>query len=279
MPENKKFFYLETKNFIDSTSSIRYKKTMNIVVPIKQVPDTGASLRIDSNKQAIEEEGLKWVINPYDEFAVEEALKLKAQFGFKVFVISLGPERHKEALLSALALGADEALHLIPPKLLIDPLAISQILSNKIKELDSVSLVLCGKLATDTNDFSVPQMLAYFLNFSCVTNANHLELTDSTVTVKREKGGGVEEVLSAKLPSIISVDKGINTPRYPSLPGIMKAKKKPYKETKLEMPKELITQKELSPPPLKSPPEMLEGTAEEQVAKLIDILKDKEKLL
>ena len=253
---------------------------MNIAVLIKQVPDTGMNLRINQSETSIEESGLKWVLSPYDEFAIEEALKLKTKLNSKVFAVSLGPLRHAEACRNALALGADEAFHLVSEKSFFDPLIVSKILSENIKVLDSVSLVFCGKLATDTNDFACPQMVAHFLNFPCVTNVNELQYEADTFTLKRECGGGKEEVLKAKLPLVLSADKGLNTPRYPSLPGIMQAKKKPLHKIQVNLKEEeKIKQVKLQYPPEKAAPQMLKGNADEQVKELVRILREKEKLI
>ncbi|MCZ0933206.1 MAG: electron transfer flavoprotein subunit beta/FixA family protein [Oligoflexia bacterium] len=249
---------------------------MNIVVPIKQVPDTGLNLQVKESQ--IDESRLKWVLSPYDEFALESALQLKQELQAQLIVITLGPERAKEALLTALALGADTAYHLLVGKMPQDPLSIAEGLKTKIKELSDISLVFCGKLSTDSNNFAVPQMLAQLLAFPFVSNVNKLEYKDPSFTLSRECGAGVEEVLQARLPLLISADKGLNTPRYPSLPGIMKAKKKPLHTEKIEV-KENITLKSSSPPPEKQAPYIIKGSHEEQAAELIKILKEKEKFL
>ena len=199
---------------------------MNIVVPVKQVPDTGMNLPLKNG--ALDEAGLKWVLSPYDEFALEEALKLKTALKGNLFVITLGPARAKEALLTALALGADEAFHLLVDKMPQNPLTTARILYETLSKMSDLSLVFCGKLSTDSNNFAVPQMLAGFLNWPFVSNVNKLKYEDNLLSLNRECGGGVEETLKAKLPLLLSADKGLNTPRYPSLPGIMKAKKKAF---------------------------------------------------
>jgi len=250
---------------------------MNILVSIKQVPDTGTNLRLVDG--AIDETGLKWVLSPYDEFAIEEALKLKNQLHGKLFTITLGPERTREALLTTLALGADEAFHLVTNKFPQDPLTTAQILKEKIAEIPNISLIFCGKLSTDSNNFAIPQMLAALLDFPFVTNINKLQYTEETFHLTRECGGGVEEVLTAKAPLILSADKGLNEPRYPSLPGIMKAKKKPLHTINIPSPEEKITLTKLNPPPEKPPPYIMKGTSEKQVKELVQILKEKEKLL
>ena len=250
---------------------------MNILVPIKQVPDTGMNLRLAEG--AIDEKGLKWVLSPYDEFALEESLKLKNQTGGRLFAITLGPERAREALLTALALGADEAFHLLIEKTPQDPLTTAHILAKKFSEIPDLSLIFCGKLSTDTNNFAVPQMLAGLLKLPFVTNINKLQYDNSVFNLSRECGSGVEEILKAKAPLILSADKGLNEPRYPSLPGIMKAKKKPLHTVSIPEPEEQIKFIQLNPPPEKTAAQMIHGSSEEQVQELVKILKEKEKLL
>ena len=254
---------------------------MNIAVPVRQVPDTGQPLKIFENNSSIDESRVKWILSPYDEFALEEALKLKPLLGGKIFALSLGPKRVKETLLHALALGADEAVHIEVEKEVRDPLTCAGILSEHLGKIPDLSLVFCGKLAVDTNDFAVPQMLARRLDFPFVTNVNSLEFKDGAFHLTRECGGGVEELLKASPPLVLSADKGLNQPRYPSLPGIMKAKKKPLQTvsptqiTTGEAPKLLC----LSPPGEKPPPEMITGSPEEQIKKLLSFLREREKIL
>ena len=245
---------------------------MNIVVLLKQVPETSQNLKL--SKEGLDESQVKWVINPYDEFALEEALQLKPKFKGKVFCLSLGPQRTKESLLQALAMGADEAFHL--EGFLQNPLKVAGLLAKKISSLPSLSLILCGKQSADTNDFAVPQMLASFLKWPFATNINSLEWENEKFVLKRECGAGVIEEFSTTSPLVISVDKGINQPRYPSLAGIMQAKKKPCEVTATN---ENLWEMKLSPQKEKEAPEMIPGTPEEQVKKLIQLLRDKEKLL
>ena len=251
---------------------------MNILVPIKQVPDTGMNLRLSEGE--VDESGLKWVLSPYDEFALEEALKLKNQLKGRVFAITLGPARAREALLTALALGADEAFHLLVKETPQDPLTTARLLKGKISEISNLSLIFCGKLSTDFNNFSVPQMLASLLDFSFVTNVSKLQYQGGQFLLSRESGRGKEEILKGSPPLLLSADKGLNSPSYPSLPGIMKARKKPLHTLALEIKEvEKIKFVALSPPPERQAPLMIYGGPEEQVKELLKILKEKEKLL
>ena len=248
---------------------------MNSVVLIKQVPDTGLNLKLN-NQGSLDESMLKWVISPYDEFALEEALKQKKEG--KVFALSVGTEKGREALMQALALGADEAFHLVTKEALIDPLVLAKVIAKKLKSLD-ISLVFCGKLSSDLNNFAVPSMLAELLDFSLVSNVSRLEKKAEDFVLSRDCGAGVEETIKAKCPLIISADKGLNTPRYPSLPGIMKAKKKPYHKEDIEVSESNLKLLSLKIPDKKSDPEIFSGTPKEQVESLIQALKNKEKLL
>ena len=190
---------------------------------LNKFPDTGLSLQIKDSQ--IDENRLKWVMSPYDEFALESALQLKQELQAQITVITLGPERAKEALLTALALGADQAYHLVTGKMPQDPLAIAESLALKIKELPDVSFVFCGKLSTDSNNFAVPQMLAQLLNFPFVSNINKLEYKAPNFRLSRECGSGVEEVLQAPLPLLLSADKGLNTPPLPFSSGNYESQK------------------------------------------------------
>ena len=250
---------------------------MNSLVLIKQVPDTGLGLRVSQEK--LEETGLKWVLSPYDEFALEEALKLKASLNGKVFALSLGPARVKESLLNALALGADEAYHLKHEASLQDPLAIAQVLKETIQNLGDLSLIFAGKMAADQNNFAVPQMLAQLLNWSFVTNINSLDFKEGAFQVVRECGGGIEEVLKAFPPLVLSADKGLNQPRYPSLPGIMRAKKKPFHTIDIKAVEEKFKLTKLELPPQQAEPKIFTGDPSQQVKELLNHLRDKEKIL
>lgn len=264
-------------HFFSKTKILFYKKEVNIVVCIKQVPDTGVSLKF--SKGVLDETGLRWVLSPYDEFALEAGLNLKNQGGGQLFAVSLGPARVQEALLQALALGADEAFHLKTNQTLYDSFCVAQHLKEAIEKLPSVSLVLSGKTATDTNNFSVPQMLAQLLNFSFVTNVNRLEWVENQFRLQRECAHGGDEEIQAQCPLMLSVDKGLNQPRYPSLAGIMKAKKKPLHSVELQKREVALELISLSPPPPRKEPRLLTGSPDEQVQTLISLLKNEDKLL
>ena len=205
---------------------------MNVYVCIKQVPDTETKVKLDSSGNKIDPAGIKWVMNPYDEYAVEEALKFKAaNTEAKVKVISLGPKaRIVEVLRTALAMGADEGIAIDGPDTL-DAFATAKTLAAAINDDEGdAAIIFTGKNAIDNNNSSVTQMLAQNLNFPYGNVVSKLDSADGKYTIEREVEGGTKEIFELTGPSVIGANKGLNTPRYASLPGIMKAKKKPMKE-------------------------------------------------
>ncbi|MCS7172489.1 MAG: electron transfer flavoprotein subunit beta/FixA family protein [Armatimonadetes bacterium] len=197
---------------------------MNVVVCIKQVPDTEQPIRVRSDGSGIEEQGINWILNYYDEHAVEEALRLRERHGGRVTVVCAGPARATEAIRTALAMGADEGILVSDPLLEeADHLGLARALARTIQRL-SWDVVLCGRLATDDNAAVVGPALAEFLGVPQATAITKLEITDGMARVEREVEGGVE-VLEVQLPAVFSVERTINEPRYPTLPGIMRAKR------------------------------------------------------
>lgn len=204
---------------------------MKIFVCIKQVPDTETKIKINAGKNGIDTAGVKWVMNPYDEFAVEEALKLKqANPAANVTVLSLGPkQRVVDALRTALAMGADDAIVIDAPEN-VDCNATAKALAAAILQEGAYNLIFTGKLAIDDNAASVSQMLAEYLKIPHTTVVTKFSQDGEKVVVEREIEGGSREVVQMAMPAVVGANKGLNMPRYASLPGIMKAKKKPVKE-------------------------------------------------
>jgi electron transfer flavoprotein beta subunit len=195
---------------------------------LKQVPDTETLIKIAGT--TIAAEGIKWVINPYDEFAVEEAIRQKEKMsGGTVTIVSLGPDRAIESIRTALAMGADNAIHINDGAYYdkADPYATAAVLAAAIKGLQYNAIFL-GKQAIDDDCGQVPGMLAEMLGIPAVTQVIKFEVAadKSKATVTREIEGG-HMVVEVPLPAVFSAQKGLNEPRYASLPGIMKAKKKP----------------------------------------------------
>jgi electron transfer flavoprotein beta subunit len=198
---------------------------VKIAVCVKRTPDTETRIKVAADGRSIEDAGVKFVLNPYDEYAVEEALRLKEAGGGEVVVVSLGSDASQETIRTALAMGADRGVLLrceaVPP----DPLETARALANELGA-SSFDLVLFGKLAIDDYHHGVGPMVAELLGVPCVTAVSSIEWSGDGGTARREIEGGVE-VVEFALPAVLTAEKGLNEPRYPALRGIMMAKKKP----------------------------------------------------
>ncbi len=201
---------------------------MNIFVCVKQVPDTETKIVPTGDGTFIETASIKWIMNPYCEFAVEQALLVQAaNAGSTVTVVRVGSSKDTEALRTAMAMGADDAF-LVEAGDNLDSYMIAKSLKGAIEKSGKTpDLILTGKQAIDDDCLQVPQILATMMNLPSVSVVVGYEGSATDITVKREVEGGALEVYGVKLPALIACNKGINTPRYASLPGIMKAKKKP----------------------------------------------------
>lgn len=201
---------------------------MKIIVFIKQVPDTAIGLKINSDETDIEYKDIPWVINPYDEYAVEESLRIKEKIGGSVTVVSMGPARVADIIRSSLAMGVDEAIYVNNVDN-SDAYSTAFILS-KTANLLGYDIILCGKQAVDDGLGQVGPALAEILNIPSISSILKLEISEnkSHAIVTREIDEGIE-ILESPLPALFTTQKGLNEPRYASLPGIMKAKKKEIK--------------------------------------------------
>src|SRR2546425_10719751 len=201
---------------------------MKIAVCIKRVPDSETRVKIAADGKTLDEAGVKFVLNPYDEFALEEALRRKEQGGSgggEVVVFSLGPPAAQETIRTALALGADRGVLLQVDRIPPDGWPVAQALAAALRD-GGYDLILFGKLAIDDYNHQVGPMVAELLGLPCVTAITHLDLADGRGTAEREVEGGIEAVEFPR-PAVLTTDKGLNEPRYPALKGIMAAKKKP----------------------------------------------------
>ena len=248
------------------------------------MPDTGTRIQLLKEAEGIDESGIEWIINPYDEFALEEALRIRErkQKG-EVIVLSMGPARVEKALRTALAMGADRA-YLIETEEKKPPSFTAQALSQIIKE-EKADLIITGKTGIDENLSATGPMLAEQLQWPHVGFIRTLkELEKGKWLCERQMEAGIVEEIILHLPALVTVEKGINEPRYPSLPGIMKAKKKPLKKVDLSSlhvssTAQIIHFHSYHLPNLPPSPQLISGSAEEQVKKLLQILKEKEKIL
>jgi electron transfer flavoprotein beta subunit len=207
---------------------------VNIFVCVKQVPDTETKITPNGDRSYIETNGIKWIMNPYDEFAVEQALLVKAaKPETNVIVVRVGSVKDTEALRTAMAMGAEEAILVESPDHLDSYMTAKAIKGAIEKSGKSADLILSGKQSIDSDSLQVPQLLAQMLNIPSVSVVVGFELNGSDLVLKREIEGGAIEVYNTKTPVLASCNKGLNTPRYASLPGIMKAKKKPLAQYSL----------------------------------------------
>ena len=197
---------------------------MKILVPIKRVVDYNVKIRVKPDGSGVDLASVKMSMNPFDEIAVEEALRLKDKHGGEVIVVSAGPEKCAETLRTALAMGADRAVHIVTDQIL-EPLAVAKLLQKVVGE-EVPDLVILGKQAIDDDCNQTGQMLAALLDWPQATFASKVEISDGSAEVTREVDGGLQ-TLKMTLPAIITTDLRLNEPRYASLPNIMKAKSKP----------------------------------------------------
>ncbi|MEX0906741.1 MAG: electron transfer flavoprotein subunit beta/FixA family protein [Gemmatimonadota bacterium] len=249
---------------------------MKAVVCMKRVPDTEARIRIASDGTGIDTAGIKFVISPYDEFALETALRLKeANEGMEVIALTLGDSAAAEQLRSALAMGADRAV-LLKGQPTLDGLATARALAAEVKDIGA-DLVLLGMKAVDDDQQQVPQMLAHLLDMPCVTVASSVALEQGAAVCHREIEGGVE-VVEAALPAVVSITKGEYEPRYPSLKGIMAAKKKPLEEKDAKLGESRIAVRGMSPPPDR-PAGRIVGQGADAVPELVRLLREEAKVL
>ena len=249
---------------------------MKILVPIKRVPDPATTIRVLPDGSGIATDNVKWVINPFDEIAIEEALRIKEkQAGSEVVLVTIGQSTWQEQLRTGLAMGADRAI-LVKSDGYLDPLALSRILA-KIAGDEKADLILLGKQAIDDDSNQVGQMLAEMLGWPQATFASKVEFADTKVTVIREVDGGLETI-AFKLPAVITTDLRLNEPRYASLPGIMKARKKELKEIAAEsLGLELAPKLKIKS--LTAPPKRQAGKKVGSVAELVGVLHTEAKVI
>ncbi|MEJ2238057.1 MAG: electron transfer flavoprotein subunit beta/FixA family protein [Gemmatimonadales bacterium] len=249
---------------------------VKIAVCIKRVPDSETRIKIGTDGKSIDESGVKFVLNPFDEYAVEEALKLKEHTNGDVVAISLGPESSQETIRSALAMGADRGVLLKCDSIPLDPLPTARALAAELEQ-GAYDIVFFGKLAIDNYDQAVGTMVAELLGIPSVSAITRLEVTDQSATVEREIEGAVE-VVEFSLPAVVTAEKGLNEPRYPALRGIMLAKKKPLDVKDVDLSKGGLEVLELSLPSERKAGRIV-GEGPEAVPALVDALQNEAKVL
>ncbi len=249
---------------------------MKFLVTVKRVPDPETQLKINAEGTGFLTEGVKWVVNPFDEIAVEEALRLKEKnAGSEVVLVSIGPKAAQEQLRTGLAMGADRAILVVSDENL-EPLAVARVLQ-KLVEQEKPELVLMGKQAVDYDNNCAGQMLAELLGWPQATFASKVELAGGQATVTREVDGGLE-TLAFALPAIVTADLRLNEPRYASLPGIMKARKKELKEIPVaELGVDVAPRVKIVK--LENPPKRAAGRKVGSVQELVKVLHDEAKVI
>jgi len=257
---------------------------VNIVACVKQVPDTEAQIKVKGDGSGIEEGGIKWVMNAYDEYGVEEALKLKEKLGGEVTVVSAGPARAMETIRTALAMGAEKGIHIDDPALYnADAYATAEALAAAIKGIP-YDVIFCGQRAIDDDSGQVGSILAELLGIPQVTMVTKLEVSGTTAKATRPIEGA-QLVIETSLPCVITATKGLNEPRYASLPGIMKAKKKPVDVKNAAALGVAAASKsqvaKFVPPPARPPGKIVcaDDTPEGKAAELVKLLREEAKVI
>jgi len=250
------------------------------VVCIKQVADTETRVKVAADGRSLDPAGVTWILNPYDEFALEQALRIREAAGSgEVVVISLGGAGIQTTVRNALALGADRAIHLKTDTIQPDPLQVARAIVAELKTpaLEAAQLIWFGKQAVDDDAAQVGPMVAELLGAPCVTVVAAMELSGSHAVVEREIEGG-REVVEVTLPAVLAAEKGLNEPRYASLKGIMAAKKKPIEEKPAALGAPALVTLSLALPPPRSPGRIV-GQGVDGVKELVRVLHEEAKVI
>ena len=249
---------------------------LKVLVPVKRVVDYNVKVRVKSDKSGVELDNVKMSMNPFDEIAVEEALRLKEKgIATEVIAISIGPTQVQETIRNALAMGADSGIFIEATNNL-EPLNIAKIISSVAKK-ESIDLMILGKQAIDDDMNATGQMIAALLGWPQATFASKVEISDKKAVVSREVDGGIENIEVA-LPAVISTDLRLNEPRYASLPNIMKAKKKPINQIQVDELNLKIEQR-LDILKVEEPTKRQSGIMLKTVEELVDKLKNEAKVI
>jgi len=260
---------------------------LEIIVLLKRVPATESMIGVADDGKSIKTDDLKWVVNPYDEFAVEEALKIKQAHGGTVTVLSMGSDKTVESIRTALAMGADKGILINDPATAAcDSLGTARVLAAAVKSLP-FDLIIAGMRAVDDDHYQVGPAVAEYLNIPHISMVVKEEISDGKIKCLRTVEGGTF-LVEASLPALFTTQRGLNEPRYASLPGIMKAKKKPLEIKTLsdlgltadDLGKPKATVLKMTPPPERAGGKIIEGeTARSKAASLVKILMEEAKVL
>ena len=250
---------------------------VKIAVCIKRVPDMDVRFKIAADRTSLDETGVKFDLNDFDAWAVEAALQLKEKAGSgEVVVLSLGPTSVQETLRKALSMGADRAIHLQADKIPFDGFSIATAIAAELKD-GGYDLILFGKLSPDSSNGVTGTIVAELLDLPCVTAISKLDIEAGKGTAKRELEGA-QEIVEFPLPAVLTIDEGLNTARYPSLKGIMAAKKKPLESKPAALGETTVKVEKLDLPPERAAGKIVgEGAA--AVPELIRLLQTEAKVL
>jgi electron transfer flavoprotein beta subunit len=253
---------------------------VNLFVWLKQVPDTETKITVKGDGASIEKGSVKWVVNPYDEFAIEEALKTKEKLkAGTVTAVAFGPDRVVEALRTAVAMGCDEAVHVVGPED-ADSFTAAEAVAGYLKTA-SPSVVFLGKEAIDDGQAAEVGLVAELLDLPSASVVTKIDwgADGKSVTVERDVEGGTKHVVALPLPAVLGLDKGINTPRYAPLPGIMRAKKKEIKKVTPTAGTAPTVDSGYQLPPERPPGKRISGDAAAQAHELVRLLREEAKVL
>mgnify|MGYP000279991918 FL=1 len=249
---------------------------MKILVPVKRVVDYNVKVRVKNDNSGVELDNVKMSMNPFDEIAIEEALRLKEKgVATEVIAISIGATQVQETIRNALAMGADSGIF-VEVNDHLEPLSVAKIITSVAKK-ENVDLIILGKQAIDDDMNATGQMVSAMLGWPQATFASKVEVTDKTIKVSREVDGGTENI-EVTIPAIITTDLRLNEPRYASLPNIMKAKKKPINEVKIDDLKIDIKQR-LSILKVEEPDKRESGIMVKTVEELVEKLQNEAKVI
>ncbi|QTD41501.1 electron transfer flavoprotein subunit beta/FixA family protein [Sporosarcina sp. Te-1] len=257
---------------------------MNIYALVKRTFDTEEKIAVTNGK--IVDDGAEFIINPYDEYAIEEAIQIRDEHGGEVTVITIGDEESEKQLRTALAMGADKAVLINTEDDLdeMDEFTVAKLIAEYLKDKNA-DVILAGNVAIDGGSGQVGPRVAELLGINYVTTITNLEIDGTSVKIVRDVEGD-SETIETSLPLLVTAQQGLNEPRYPSLPGIMKAKKKPLEELELDdlaIDEDDVEAKtetvEIFLPPAKEAGRVLEGDLSDQVKELVDLLNKEAKVL
>lgn len=256
---------------------------MKIFACVKHVPDTAATIKIEGDS-GYRESDTKFIVNPYDEYGIEEAVRLVEKEGGEVVVLTVAKPSAVTTIRAAMAMGAHRAILVKSDSQFLESSLTAKALKAIIDMDGPADLIFAGKGSVDTESFQTPYRLARMLGLPVVNDVSTLSVENHKIRAQREIGGGQKQIVEMSIPCVIGATKGLNEPRYPKFPDVMKAKKKPIKEIDLsdldiDLSQGKVRLQNLQPAPERSGARMLEGSVDDQVTELVRILKEDEKVL